>query len=75
MACLCGHERHERRCRIYTAGEGYCSCESYEAAGSDVPWLKVPGRAAYRKMYEETQAFRDKAVATAAAKKRVVGKW
>lgn len=75
MACLCGHSRHAKRCLIYTAGNGWCSCESYEVALAEVPWLTIPGRSAYRKMYAETQAFRDKAVKDAAAKKRKVGSW
>jgi hypothetical protein len=75
MSCAtCGHDRHDEKCAIYTAGKGWCSCKEYESGG-EVHWLKIPGRATYRKMYAETQAFRDRAVKDAAAKARKVGNW
>jgi hypothetical protein len=75
MSCTCGHGKHQETCNVYTAGGGWCTCTSYAASGDPAAWLKIPGRATYRKLYADTQAWRDRVVADAAAKKRKVGKW
>ena len=76
MACgPCGHDKHDTKCLIYTAGKGWCTCQQYTPASDPTAWIKIPGRASYRKLYADTQAFRDEAVRNAAAKARKVGKW
>ena len=75
MACAdCGHDtRHVKGCGTYVPLVGWCGCLEY-APGRLVaaPAVILAGRATARKLFTDTQAFRDKAVADAAAKKR---KW
>lgn len=57
-------------CPTFTAKEGWCSCTEELIIGLSVAPALHLGKAVYRKFYDDTKKFRDKAVADAAAKSR-----
>lgn len=74
MACAnCGHStRHLNGCGTYLPLVGWCECPEYfpDITPREAPAFHVKGRANAMKMLHDTQAFRDKSVADAAAKAR-----
>jgi hypothetical protein len=74
MCANCGHEARHRlngTCPTYTVEGGWCRCTNEVAVTTPgrAPALHL-GKAVLRKLYDDTKAFRDRAVADAAAKAR-----
>jgi hypothetical protein len=72
MCGNCGHssDRHlDDKCPIYTYPGGWCKCTQYVPYSEIAPVIHT-GRAALRKLYDDTKNWSEKSVRDAAAKKR-----
>lgn len=73
MCSSCFHDARHRMdgtCPTFTADRGWCDCKEETRGYVPLPFMKIKGRSAYLKMYQDTKNWAEKSVADYEAKNR-----